>query len=100
MRRTAFVEIGPGTAFHRSTFSALLPFPSLRMGWGLDLHWAAVARSHGWPIGVVDATPVLHTQPVGVAYGFDAAVEEARAFLASRPYLPRDEAGRTLRTWR
>ena len=100
VRRTAFVEIGPVTAFHRSTFSALLPFPELRMGWGLDLHWAALARERGWPIGVVDATPILHVQPVGAAYGFDTAVAEARAFLASRPYVPRDEANRTLRTWR
>ncbi len=39
-RETPFVEIGPVTAFARSTFPALLPFPPLRMGWGLDLHWA------------------------------------------------------------
>ena len=31
------------------------------MGWGLDVHWAALARERGWPIGVVDATPVGHT---------------------------------------
>jgi hypothetical protein len=29
-----------------------------------------------------------------------AAEAEARAFLADRPYLTRDEAARTLRTWR
>jgi GT2 family glycosyltransferase len=100
VRTTSFVEIGPVTAFRRDTFATLLPFPDLRMGWGLDLHWAAVARERGWPIGVVDATPILHTQPVGVAYGMQAAEEEARAFLAGRPYVTRDEAARTLRTWR
>ena len=51
-RETTFVEIGPLTAFHRDTFATLLPFPALRMGWGLDAHWAAVARAHGWPIGI------------------------------------------------
>ena len=77
-----------------------LPFPDLRMGWGLDVHWAAVAREHGWPIGVVDATPILHTVPTAEAYPRDAAVAEARAFLADRPYVPRHEADRTLRTHR
>ena len=91
-RETTFVEIGPLTAFHRDTFATLLPFPALRMGWGLDAHWAAVARAHGWPIGIVDATPVGHTlAPVGAGYGHEAAIAEARAFLADRPYVRRDE---------
>ena len=95
-RETTFVEIGPVTAFHADTFATLLPFPDLRMGWGLDAHWAAVAREHGWPIGIVDATPVGHTlAPVGGAYGREEALAEARAFLAGRPYVRRDEV-RTL----
>jgi GT2 family glycosyltransferase len=99
-RETTFVEIGPVTAFHRDTFATLLPFPELRMGWGLDAHWAAVAREHGWPIGIVDATPVGHTlAPVGAGYGREAAVAEARAFLAGRPYVRRDEV-RTLQVHR
>jgi hypothetical protein len=98
VRETAFVEIGPVTAFHRDTFGVLLPFPDLRMGWGLDVHWAALAREHGWPIGVVDATPVLHAiAPAGDAYGHDEAIAEAREFLRDRPYVPRDEANRTLK---
>jgi len=100
VRETAFVEIGPVTAFHRRTFAVLLPFPDLRMGWGLDVHWGAVARAHGWRAGVVDATPVLHTAPAAGAYGREEAVAEARAFLADRPYVPRAEAERTLRTHR
>ena len=100
VRETAFVEIGPVTAFHRDTFATLLPFPPLRMGWGLDVHWAALARDRGWPIGVVDATPLLHTVPTAATYPREAAIEEARAFLATRPYLPRSEADRTLRTHR
>ena len=55
VRETRFVEIGPLTAFARPTFSTLLPFPDLRMGWGLDLHWAAIARERGWRCGVIDA---------------------------------------------
>ena len=48
------------TAFHRDVFADLLPFPDLRMGWGLDAHWAAVARDRAWPVGIVDATPIQH----------------------------------------
>ena len=57
VRETAFVEIGPVTAFAAETFDTLLPFPPLRAGWGLDAHWSALATARGWPIGVVDATP-------------------------------------------
>jgi GT2 family glycosyltransferase len=98
-RETSFVEIGPVTAFHRDTFGALLPFPDLRMGWGLDAHWSAVARERGWRMGVVDATPIHHAVPAAAAYGRDEAVAEARAFLDGRPYVRRDDV-RTLRTHR
>ncbi|MCW3038856.1 MAG: hypothetical protein JWM31_761, partial [Solirubrobacterales bacterium] len=92
-RRTTFVEIGPVTLFHRDTFAALLPFPAqLRMGWGLDAHWAALAREHGWALGVVDAVPIGHTvAPAGAGYSREQALAEARAFLAGRPYVTRDE---------
>ena len=92
-RRTTFVEIGPVTLFHRDVFATLLPFPAqLQMGWGLDAHWAAVARERGWRVGIVDAVPVGHTvAPAGTAYSREAALAEARAFLAGRPYLRRDE---------
>src|SRR4051794_13470837 len=100
-RRTRFVEIGPVTAFHRTAFEALLPFPPLRMGWGLDAHWSAVAEQHGWPLGIVDATPIRHgLRRTGSGYGHAEAVAEARTFLADRPYVTRDEAARTLETFR
>jgi GT2 family glycosyltransferase len=95
-RETGLVEIGPVTAFHKDTFAELLPFPPVRMGWGLDVHWAAVARSRGWRIGVIDAVPVAHRRPAAAAYSSEAAIAEARAFLADRPYVPRREAQRTL----
>ncbi len=101
VRETSFVEIGPVTAFARVTFPVLLPFPQLRMGWGLDLNWAALAREQGWRCGIVDAVPISHSAaPAAAAYAREAAVEEARAFLAQRPYLSAHEAGRTLATHR
>jgi GT2 family glycosyltransferase len=98
--RTRFVEIGPVTAFSAEAADALLPFPALRMGWGLDAHWSALAAERGWPIGVVDATPVRHLRPVASDYPRDAAIAEAEAFLAGRAYVRRAEAGDVLAEYR
>ncbi len=101
VRETTFVEIGPVTAFARVTFPGLLPFPELRMGWGLDVHWAALARAHGWRCGVTDAVSIRHrAAPAADAYSREAAIAEAREFLAERPYLSATEAQRTLTTHR
>jgi GT2 family glycosyltransferase len=100
-RETGFVEIGPVTAFARASFPVLLPFPELRMGWGLDVHWAALARRHEWRCGVIDAVAVRHSvAPVGARYPRADAIAEARAFLAQRPYLSAREAALTLATHR
>ena len=89
------------TAIHADAFDALLPFPDLRMGWGLDAHWGGRRRrAQGWPVGIVDATPIRHTRPVAAAYPRDAAIAEADAFLAARPYLTRARAAETLATHR
>jgi hypothetical protein len=94
VRETRFVEIGPLTAFGRRAAAELLPFPELRYGWGLDLHWAALAAERDWRLGVVDATPVRHeSATVGSAYPRDEAETEAADFLASRPHLPASRAG-------
>jgi GT2 family glycosyltransferase len=101
VRETPFVEIGPVTALHRRTFSTLLPFPELRMGWGLDAHWAALAREQHWRCGVLDAVSIRHrVAPAASAYSREAAIAEARAFLAERPYLSAPESQRTLTTHR
>jgi hypothetical protein len=94
VRKTRFVEIGPLTAFGRRAAAELLPFPELRYGWGLDLHWAALAEERGWRVGVVDATPVRHkSATVASAYPRAEAEAEASDFLASRPHLPASRAG-------
>jgi GT2 family glycosyltransferase len=100
-RETTFVEIGPVTAFARVAAAELLPFPEdLKMGWGLDAHWAAVAAQRAWRIGVVDATPIGHTiRPAAADYPRETAAAEARRFLDGRPYVTRD-AVRTVATHR
>jgi hypothetical protein len=101
VRETRFVEIGPVCAFAHTTFSELLPFPPLRMGWGLDAHWAALVQLHGWRCGVIDALAVRHDQaPAASAYSRAEAIAEARRFLADRPYLPASECAKTLRVHR
>jgi hypothetical protein len=101
VRETGFVEVGPVSAFHRSTFETLLPFPQLRAGWGLDSHWAALAREHDWRIGVADATPIRHAmRPIADSYRHADAMAEARTFLADKPYVTRAEAQQTLATHR
>ena len=97
VRETRFVEIGPVTAFSRRAAAELLPFPELRYGWGLDLHWAAIAGERGWRLGVVDALPVRHESGlVAAAYPREEAEAEAARFLADRPYLPSAQAGEVL----
>ena len=93
VRETRFVEIGPVFAFHRRTFETLLPFPPQRYGWGLDVHWSALAAQRGWRLGIVDATPVAHgIRRIATGYSRDDAMAEARSFLAGRPYVPREQA--------
>ncbi len=94
--RTRFVEIGPVTALSATAAAALLPFPDLQMGWGLDARWSAIAAERGWPVGVIDATPVRHLRPVAGDYPRDAAIAEAEAFLDGRAYITRDEAAEVL----
>jgi hypothetical protein len=102
-RVTRMVEIGPLTAFSRSVTETLLPFPALRMGWGLDAHWGALALEHGWRLGVVDATAIRHASRVTAsAYDREDAREELRGFLRDRAWIDRKSANsviETHRTW-
>jgi hypothetical protein len=104
VRETPYVEIGPLVAFHAVTFETLLPFPPLQIGWGLDAHWAAVARANDWRLGIVDATPIHHrTRQIAAAYNREEAIAEGRQFLADKPYVTAADAQRTLvthRSWR
>jgi hypothetical protein len=100
-RQTRFVEIGPVCALRAITFEALLPFPQLQFGWGLDLHWSAVAGARGWREGIIDATPVRHgLRRIASSYDRGDAVAETRRFLAAQPYTTATDAQRTLATHR
>jgi hypothetical protein len=64
-RRVGFVEIMV-PAFSRSALDRLLDTLDLSesgWGWGLDPLWAKVLDYQD--LGILDATPVLHTRPVG-----------------------------------
>lgn len=100
-RITRMVEIGPLTAFSRPVAETLMPFPPLRMGWGLDAHWGALALEHGWRLGVVDATPVRHSSRVTASsYDRGQALAELRAFLEHRTWIDRTTANSVIQTHR
>lgn len=82
VRQTRFVEIGPLTALRADTFSQLVPFPTSRWCYGIDVYWAALAQAEGWKIGVVDGAPIRHLRPVATAYDLAGAVAEGREMLA------------------
>jgi hypothetical protein len=93
VRETGFVEIGPVVLIRRDAYRRLAPFPNQGMGWGLCLHWAAVARSEGWRLGVIDAVPVRHeSRRVASAVDVDAARAAAEQLLAEREHVTYAEA--------
>ena len=56
-----------------------------------------MAEERGWRRGVVDALPVRHDEgAVAATYSGDEAIEEARRFLADRPYVPSARLQETL----
>ncbi len=87
VRTTHFVECGPLTAFHRSVFEHVLPFPETRWAWGVDVLWGEIARREGFHVGVVDATPIRHTRPVAQLYDPATAVQEGRKLLEAHGVL-------------
>jgi hypothetical protein len=84
VRSTGFIESGPISLFHRDTFADLIPFPSLRWTWGVDVFWAHKARLRGWRMGIADAVPIRHLRPVGGSYNMTAAHQDAVEFLRSQ----------------
>jgi hypothetical protein len=93
VRETRFVEIGPALLMHRDAYRVLAPFPDEGMGWGLCLHWAAVAEQQGWRLGVIDAVPVRHeSRRVASAVDVDDARAAAERMLAEREHVTYEEA--------
>lgn len=100
-RTTGFVECGPLTAFHRDTFPLLLPFPTTRWAWGIDLHWVNIARRENFPIGIVDATPIRHLRRPGASYDMQAAADEGKQYMADNGVaLGRPDVLKTIQTFR
>jgi hypothetical protein len=97
-RRTGYVECGPVTLMHRDTFRDLVPFPSLRWAWGLDVLWADMANHRGWKMGVIDAVAIRHLRPAGTSYDVNTARDEGIEFLrAHNVTISRAEMLRTNR---
>ncbi len=96
-RITRFVEIGPVCLLSREMLAEISPFDEAGMGWGLCLHWAAVAERSGRRLGIVDALPVRHeTRPTAGAYDAADAKAAAHSFLASHDHIDRGAASEVL----
>lgn len=99
VRITRYVESGPITAFRRSMFPHIFPFPELKWAWGTNIGWSESARKLDYRIGIVDGTPIRHLRPVGGSYDIRLATEEAEAFLAAEGIArPRHEILSTVKT--
>jgi hypothetical protein len=99
-RETRFVEIGPLTAFRAEANGVLVPFPEdAGMGWALDSYWPVLAAERDWRIGIIDAVPVGHQDaPPASTYSRSSAIDEAEAFLATRPRIDTDATWHAIRT--
>ncbi len=97
VRRTRLVEQGPVLMMRRDAFRALSPFPETGMGWGICLHWAAVAERLAWRVGVADAVPVRHDlRPPASGYDRGDARQDARALLCAREHITHLDAEQVL----
>jgi hypothetical protein len=101
VRFTNFVEV-MAPAFSREALRACAPtFALSKSGWGLDYVWPRLLGDPPDRVGIVDATPMVHTRPVGGggAYVFKEAEEEAHALTArhgvSLPFRYRQLGGVT-----
>ena len=101
LRRTRFVEMGPVVLMGRQAFATLAPFPEGGMGWGVCLHWAAVAEREGWNVGIADAVPVRHDiRPPALGYDREEARAAARELLGAREHIGWRQADAVLASYR
>lgn len=80
-RETSFVEIGPVVVFGPRALPHVLPLPETGMGWGVEVEWAALERTAGLRLGIVDAVSIRHLHPLGTAYAASEEFEAAQARL-------------------
>jgi hypothetical protein len=97
LRRTRFVEMGPVVLMRARILAELTPFPEHGMGWGICLHWAALAQRRGWKLGIADAVPVRHDLRAPAA-GYDrgAARRAAAELLRTHEHIGWREADQVL----
>ena len=102
-RATDFVEVGPVVLLGPRALPLVLPFPpEARMGWGVDVMWAAL-RGKGLRLGIVDATPIVHLGAVGSDYdtSYESRALASAAEVAQRSSIPASigDVGQVWRPW-
>ena len=100
VRLTPFVEIGPLFVVSGRARADVLPFPEgLEMGWGLEVRWAALAE-RGRRLGIVDAVPVAHAEPISADYDRSAAQTALDRRVAEGGLGSLKDLQRVTATWR
>ena len=65
LRYTNFIEL-MAPCFRASYLKMILPnFQNQVTGWGMDRIWALLMKDPAYRAGIIDATPVTHTRPIG-----------------------------------
>lgn len=104
VRITNFVDIGPMLVIGPRRRDLLLPFPEGRgMGWGVELDWMDLADAGTIRVGIIDAIPVRHLAPIGMAYEPVGEGQRVSAQLAERgatEWADVQLVFRTVRPWR
>lgn len=100
-RETRFVEIGPLFSVSKNFIKHIAPFDERApMGFGLDWVWPYVAETHGFKLGIVDATPVDHSiRKPGRSYDAQGTWARMLKYLARVPHLPPDNANVIIREY-
>jgi hypothetical protein len=86
LRYTNFVEV-MAPAFSRDALRACAPtFGASKSGWGLDYAWPRVLGNPVDAVAIVDATPMVHTRPVGGAGAYVLAEAGAEVEALAKLY--------------
>jgi len=93
LRHTQFVEIMCPVFSVRALRIAIGTMRDTDSGYGLDHLWPALLGHPLGRIGIIDATPVAHTRPIGATYDIRAAIGEQHAIHAAYAHTMRSIPG-------
>jgi hypothetical protein len=93
VRHEPFVEIMCPLFSRRALKICVGSMRDMESGYGLDHLWPALLGHPRGRMGIIDATPVVHTRPMAHSYDVWQAMSEQKAVLASYNHTRRQMAG-------